>query len=564
MNVYNKKIIGFILVCISLSMPVLVQAGNNIIAKVCNLEQTLESLPSFTIDVTSCIDVVCANVQELICDPQFIDMSPYTITASGNYIVTQDLSVTGQTAIIIDADQVSLNLCHHTITGFYNATGIEILDGHTDITIYDGFIIGDYDRGIETGILLSDSTERVAITNLFFSHISASAIHAISSSYATIQDVQIENVYHALNYEGYCEYIGARNVQVRESDYPIMCLGNDDYPMHNIVFDTCKILDSTITADYCIRMEYVEGCFFESSLIDKVTSDGDLYVIYLANASNCVFDTIAITRCLSATQLIGVYGGVFPNMGPREMVLRNVHMSNNISENVFYAIRLQRESQNVYCYNVLLDNNIARGDFYGFALTDTVYNIIFDSCYALYNRSSGSSSYGFLLEYGQNCLVKNCLSNGNVANNGLGVGFLVGSDFTYSELFECVACSNSQDGFFVADTLPKRSSAQQLLLHTNYAYFNQQYGFNLSGAYEHSIFLKNSACGNGVKDYFLDISTNITLDSFENAQGFENRDCFILDMPQDGLLFEKSCSIASKLDLLQSKIDVIQGSVIVN
>src|SRR5258708_7018561 len=57
---------------------------------------------------------------------QSISTCPYIITSSGNYIVTKNLNSAG-TCITIQADNVTIDLQGHTITG--NGTGNGITDG---------------------------------------------------------------------------------------------------------------------------------------------------------------------------------------------------------------------------------------------------------------------------------------------------------------------------------------------------------------------------------------------------------------------------------------------------
>src|SRR5262245_30870071 len=82
--------------------------------------------------------------------PTPISTCPFTITTSGNYVVTQNLIATG-TCITIDADHVALDLNGRSIQG--DGTGAGISDGGTGnngIIIARG-TIGNFLTGIDLG-----------------------------------------------------------------------------------------------------------------------------------------------------------------------------------------------------------------------------------------------------------------------------------------------------------------------------------------------------------------------------------------------------------------------------
>jgi hypothetical protein len=75
---------------------------------------------------------------------------PYTITAPGNYILTNNLTSAG-TCIMIQADNVAIDLQKHKLTG--NGTGFGITDGRVDqnIVIANG-TIEKFGGGIEVNL----------------------------------------------------------------------------------------------------------------------------------------------------------------------------------------------------------------------------------------------------------------------------------------------------------------------------------------------------------------------------------------------------------------------------
>src|ERR1035438_7345881 len=79
-----------------------------------------------------------------------------TISASGSYYLTTNISVTSGSAITITASQVTLDLSGFTISSTAataNGTGILLQGGNTDITILNGHIKGGvtYSGGVYSG-----------------------------------------------------------------------------------------------------------------------------------------------------------------------------------------------------------------------------------------------------------------------------------------------------------------------------------------------------------------------------------------------------------------------------
>lgn len=72
---------------------------------------------------------------------QFITL-PYTIAASGSYVLTSNLTgVSGQSGIVIDADNVTLDLNGFTLMGASGSLdGIIILPTHYNISVFNGTI----------------------------------------------------------------------------------------------------------------------------------------------------------------------------------------------------------------------------------------------------------------------------------------------------------------------------------------------------------------------------------------------------------------------------------------
>jgi hypothetical protein len=85
-----------------------------------------------------------------------ISSAPFTISASGSYYLTTNISVTSGSAITITASQVTLDLNGFTLSSTETTptgTGILLASGNTDITILNGHIKGSvtYSGGVYSG-----------------------------------------------------------------------------------------------------------------------------------------------------------------------------------------------------------------------------------------------------------------------------------------------------------------------------------------------------------------------------------------------------------------------------
>jgi parallel beta-helix repeat protein len=97
-----------------------------------------------------------------------ISSCPYTITASGTYDVTQDLSCSG-TAITILGSKVDLHLNGHTLSGNGAGDGISV-SGQANVSIDNGTVLG-----FETGIDLQRTVD-CKVTNVTASQNSIAGI----------------------------------------------------------------------------------------------------------------------------------------------------------------------------------------------------------------------------------------------------------------------------------------------------------------------------------------------------------------------------------------------------
>lgn len=86
-----------------------------------------------------------------------------TITESGSYVLTRDVSTAGGSGITVEASDVTIDLAGHTISSAGTGSGVLLESSATDVTIRNGRIRGTH-YGISSA---SDTTKlRVRIENL--------------------------------------------------------------------------------------------------------------------------------------------------------------------------------------------------------------------------------------------------------------------------------------------------------------------------------------------------------------------------------------------------------------
>ena len=95
-----------------------------------------------------------------------------TISASGSYYLTRNLTVSGGNGITIDSDNVSLDLNGFTITSVADpSTGNGISSSHDQITITNGRIAGDYSIFEMDGAGFSNGINAVSSKGVFITRI---------------------------------------------------------------------------------------------------------------------------------------------------------------------------------------------------------------------------------------------------------------------------------------------------------------------------------------------------------------------------------------------------------
>jgi hypothetical protein len=125
--------------------------------------------------------LICETAPAQGAGPTAISACPYTVTAAGNYVVTRDLTASGDCINIISG-QVTIDLQGHSITG--NGTkGVGILGGADHIVVTNGKIQKFYD-----GIYFVDSFH--VISQMTVERNVEYGIH-LDSYYSTVTDTVV-------------------------------------------------------------------------------------------------------------------------------------------------------------------------------------------------------------------------------------------------------------------------------------------------------------------------------------------------------------------------------------
>ena len=156
-------------------------------------------------------------VAALLCAPVItqgatvISSLPYTISAPGIYLLSNNLAATGTDGIDVNASNVTIDLAGYTIaqTQAGNRTGINVFSGVSNVNIQNGSITGFY-----TGVFFSAGSEDT-MTNVHVLNFTLLGV------YVEAADCLIENcIFAGSNQGGFgiclydCGEVRARNNQI--------------------------------------------------------------------------------------------------------------------------------------------------------------------------------------------------------------------------------------------------------------------------------------------------------------------------------------------------------------
>lgn len=338
----------------------------------------------------------------------------YTIGASGSYIVTNDFSATTGSAIAINADNVTVDLDGHTVTGGSGGDAIENQNNHSNISIKNGRI--------------------VAVTGRY--HIFFQMTLAASSGKFEVQDLVMsepgDGVYIQCGILGGTSFARAvvrRNTVVDAGDYAIGL-----YTADNSRVEDNDVRDSTLSGIYLwyTTNSVVVGNNVASGLSAGILLDSSTNILIVDNTiTRNTGSGIDLTNSSANTiernnvsyNSYGIYSGNGTD---------NVINNNNLSHNTNDGIYLRDSS-----YNSLKNNttnaNLGNGIFANTVLgTGSDYNSINNNvaskngdttaeCGILFDANSQNNIYAnnHTQDNGTTCTTCGiCGASGNVNGGG--------------------------------------------------------------------------------------------------------------------------------------------------
>lgn len=480
---------------ITISSPASAQAAHNI-----DCNNTEDDCVDGAVSKSQVIDEFITND---FCSLKYIYPAdiPYTITASGNYLVTGNLDMqsTG-TVITIDADCVTLDLCEFVVSGSSSlgTVGVVVSSAHQNVTVQKGQLTDLYQ-----GIIIEDDTDTIIIQDITCKDITFRAIDFIGLSSAYIVRSAVRR----------CTIQGCANVT-----------SSDD---HTVVrFAYCR--DLTVSNCICYQngSAQLTGDF---TVIDFVLSEGIVahdMQIYLNNSGSSGTSSMVAVR--GSDYLNVSEGGCFEHW----YISDNEHAGFGD----FFLWHCSFAENHFFNDVVIRDNRATVGPtIYGFHAIDSASLQI---QYAQCNWQQGgySNNAGFFLS-GSNMLVQQSKAEFNDGNGGELSGL------TQSVLHDIIFDQNGLYGITVSDAstelLIKKTFAIDSGSHGFYiqssvgsdleikecqSYRNTGNGFQFDTTVSGLVFVKNVACNNAI-NYNGNLPTDMVITSPENARGWDNIDC---------------------------------------
>ena len=315
---------------------------------------------------------------ELSCDILIYQTDiPYTVTASGNYCLAQDVTIgAGDDGITISANDVELDLNGHRLDGAGSAdNGVVLSVGADRITVKNGFVSGSSISGIQ---LLGN--QNVVIDGLI-----------ISEGQFTSRGIRLED----------CNYVSIKNCDVVKD----FSTGIDLLDSNELVVTKCHISNCTngiqasevqLVVDNCIMtncsigftMPFTTGTGEDVVLRDCLVADSGIG-FRLFNS-----DVFAL-RCIVKNSSSGFLTSTF---------------TSNYTYVECQAIGNSQQGFSSPSNNVVYKKCIAHDNgLNGFAVSGLAQNIHFLDCESINNGSDGFSCSNTAV----NILFKGCVARDN-------------------------------------------------------------------------------------------------------------------------------------------------------
>ena len=334
-----------------------------------------------------------------------------TISSSGSYVLTQDISTSG-TCFTIAADNVILDCAGHSMTGDGSGNGIDNTAGHGYVTVKNCII-----TGFNTGIYFTAASYGTISNNNATSNGNAGIYLEYSSNYNTISNNNASSNYDGIYVSSSCSDNTINdNTFASNSGRGIVLYSNSDNTVANntinsndqgilLVFSSNNIINNNIASSN--RDGIWLGYSSNNNTISNNNASSNNVGISLYSSSNN--NTVA-NNTVNSNGGQGILIGSSSN---------NIISNNIASSNGDKGIYLESGSNNNTIANNTLNSNTGWGIYLGSSSSNTVSN----------NNASNSGYNGIALYYGSNY---NNIANNTASSNSYGIYLISNSNNTVS------------------------------------------------------------------------------------------------------------------------------------
>ncbi len=301
----------------------------------------------------------------------------YTISNPGNYSLSSDITSTAATIIVIDADQVTLDLCGRSIIGAGvdsgDQIGITVEAGLSDIAITNG----DITNMSMDGIFVNSGVSDLSISNIAVNNTGRSGINLEGNSESLITEVVINNCTISLTATG---ATGIAGLVLNNCDTVAVQGGNFDR-------------NGSLTNVAGILVNACNDCVIDAATMNLNTSTG----LLLVDSQNSVVNNVVISRNTGAgIDLSGSSFNTFNNCA----ITRTVATANNSA----YGIRALGGGSNRF-ENCIIDGTSTAATSSDFEATgiligsDEQADIIINNQVSNSTASSSGLPFGIHMDY---------------------------------------------------------------------------------------------------------------------------------------------------------------------
>jgi hypothetical protein len=233
---------------------------------------------------------------------------PYTISARGSYYLTANLAVTGGNAIVITANNVTLDLNGFTISSSASpAGGTAIVPNNNiqDITILNGHIVGNFQHGIRfsgaLGVLKNVRVEGISVSGCSGDGINLGNFLSIVIDRCTVQQVGAAGIVGGSVNNSVAENCGSTGIIAKAATNSV---GSSSASQQGLYAGTAVNCFGASVSGTGLDADSATGCRGESTAISS-TGTG----LNAATATGCYgYNGNGSGIGLSATSANGCYG----------------------------------------------------------------------------------------------------------------------------------------------------------------------------------------------------------------------------------------------------------------